>query len=85
MQAAYLQLQSQQEYHIVRPLLLTTYTSKLASEIILNSISDHLPVFLFSEKYKSMKTESLIFEHSKFNNSTYQQFVRPNQKQISLV
>jgi len=45
---------------------------KLASGIILNNISDQLPVFLFSEKYKSIKTEPLIFEHRKFNNNTYQ-------------
>ena len=36
-----------------------------ASEIILNNISNYLPVFLFSEKYKSMKTEPLIFERRK--------------------
>ena len=51
----------------------TSKEIKLASGIILNNISDHLPVFLFSEKYKSMKTEPLIFEHRKFNNNTYQQ------------
>ena len=51
----------------------TSKEIKLTSGIILNNISDHLPVFLFSEKYKSMKTEPLIFEHRKFNNNTYQQ------------
>ncbi len=51
----------------------TSKEIKLASGIILNNISDHLPVFLFSEKYKSMKTEPLIFEHRTFNNNTYQQ------------
>ena len=30
-------------------------------------------MFLFSEKYKSVKTEPLIFEHRKINNNTYQQ------------
>ena len=34
---------------------------KLPPGIILNNILYHLPVFLFPEKYKSMKTELLIF------------------------
>ena len=34
----------------------TSKQIKLASGIILSNISDHLPVLLFSEKYKSMKT-----------------------------
>jgi len=51
----------------------TSKEIKLASGIILNNISDNLSVFLFSEKYKSMKTEPLIFEHRQFNNKTYQQ------------
>ena len=50
----------------------TSKEIKLASGIIiLNNISDHLPVLLFSKKYKSIKI--LIFEHRKFNNNTYQQ------------
>ena len=50
----------------------TSKEIKLASGIIFNKISEHLPVFLFSGKYEWMKPDHLIFEHRQFNNHTYQ-------------
>jgi len=71
--------------HFDNKYIKTSKEIKLASGIILNNILDHLPVFLFSEKYKSMKTEPLIFEHRNSITTGINKFVRPYQKQIDLV
>ena len=71
--------------HFDNKYIKTSKETKLASGIILNNISDHLPVFLFFEKYKSMKTEPLIFEHRNSITKRINTFVRPYQKQIGLV
>ena len=47
----------------------TSKLIKIASGIIIHDISDHLPIFMFSEKCK--KKEPLMFEHKKLNNESY--------------
>lgn len=51
----------------------TSKQINIASGIILNDISDHLPIFMFSENCQSTKNEPLIFEHRQLNNITYKQ------------
>jgi hypothetical protein len=46
---------------------------QISSGIILNDISDHLPIFMFSETYQPTKNEPLTFEHRKLNDETFQQ------------